>query len=124
GIEQPFVFESAGVFDPVHYRIHLNGMLTDETHQQIMDLKSWLQQHIMSQHTGFTLEFSKLMDAGIIHPDKKMILQVFPVIQEYVAENYHGFEIHRTDVSINIILEKNNKEAGIRKLCKSKKISP
>jgi hydroxymethylpyrimidine pyrophosphatase-like HAD family hydrolase len=124
GIEQPFVFENAGVFDPVHYRLHLDGMLTDKTRQQIVELKSWLEQHIISQHTGFTLEFSKLMDAGIIHPDKKMILQVLPTVQDYVTEHYQNFEIHRTDVSINIILGKNNKESGIRKLCKSRKISP
>jgi hydroxymethylpyrimidine pyrophosphatase-like HAD family hydrolase len=123
GIEQPFVFENAGVFDPVHYRIHLDETLTDETRRQITDLKQWLKQHIMGQYTGFTLEFSKLMDAGVIHPDKEMILQVLPTIQKHVAENYGGFEIHHTDVSINIILGQNNKESGIRKLCRSKKIS-
>jgi hydroxymethylpyrimidine pyrophosphatase-like HAD family hydrolase len=124
GIEQPIVFESAGVFDPVHYRFHLNKTFTDEASGQISALKEWLTKQIINKHEGFTLEFSKLMDAGIIHRDQAMIQQVLPSIRKYVGTKYGDFEVHHTDVSVNIILKNNNKKAGIQKLCEINEITP
>jgi hydroxymethylpyrimidine pyrophosphatase-like HAD family hydrolase len=117
GIEQPIVFESAGVFDPVHYQFHLNETFTDDTSRQISDLKEWLTQQVINKHEGFTLEFSKLMDAGIIHRERAMIQQVLPCIRKYVDAKYGDFEVHHTDVSVNIILKNNNKKTGIQSLC-------
>src|SRR5699024_5619316 len=117
GIEQPFVFESAGVFDPVHYKMHLNGILTTDNKKKIDELKKWLKRVIIDKYKGFTLEFSKILDAGIVHPDQSMIQQVLPTVQKYIEQNHPDIEVHCTNVSVNIIFKKNNKKAGIQKLC-------
>jgi hydroxymethylpyrimidine pyrophosphatase-like HAD family hydrolase len=123
GIERPVIFENAGAFDPQKYQIIVDKIFTDEIRSQIDDIKHWLQQEIMSRFEGMTLEFTKLMDAGIIHPEKAVLKRAFPRIKKYVAENYPGFIVHKTDVSINIILGENGKQKGIKTLCRLENIA-
>lgn len=116
-ITVPVVFESAGIFHPKEYRVSTNSIFDEEAGRKIKELKKWLEKEIIPGWEGLSLEFSKYMDAGLVHPDKETILGLYPQIQDYVAVNYPGFEVHYTDVSINIVVSANNKRTGIQDLC-------
>lgn len=116
-ITRPVVFESAGVFHPAEYRISISPAFDDEAGQKIEELKNWLKKEVIANQEGMAAEFSKRMDAGLVHPERDVILGVYPKIREYVAANYQDFEVHYTDVSINIVAKANNKRTGIQDLC-------
>jgi hydroxymethylpyrimidine pyrophosphatase-like HAD family hydrolase len=116
-IKRPLVFENAGVFHPEDYKVYLNGLFTESIQRQIDSLKKWLSQEIVPHFDGMILEFTKLMDAGVVHPEREAIEQALPRVQAHVAENHPDFEVYQTDISINIILKGNDKRAGIKKLC-------
>ena len=124
GIDRPVIFENAGVFDPDGYQIHLNNSFTDNVKGKINELKSWLQRNVVERFEGATPEFSKIMDAGIIHPEKSVIQKVLPNVREYVSENYQNFEVNWTDISINVILKENDKRTGIKTLSKLAHLDP
>src|SRR5699024_7586105 len=63
-------------------------------------------------------------DAGLIHPDKETIDDLFPDIERYVRKHYPQFEAHKTAVSVNIIHSQNNKRQGILKLCELMEVRP
>ena len=116
-IMRPVVFESAGIFDSKEYQVSTNPVFDDTASEKIKELQRWLKSEIIPRHKGMILEFSKHMDAGLIHPDKEIIMEVYPRIYEYVDGNYSDFEVHYTDVSINIVAKSNNKQTGIQDLC-------
>lgn len=113
----PVVFESAGIFAPDDYRVSTNSVFDDEASRQIDELQQWLRRDIIPLYEGMILEFSKQMDAGLIHPETKIIREVYPRIYDHVDRNYGDFEVHHTDVSINIVAKANNKRTGIKDLC-------
>ena len=117
GVELPIVFESAGVFHLEDYTVTVNGVFDERAKQEVQELKKWLQDEIIAEHSGMQAEFAKLMDAGLVHTEEKVIQQALPKVQDYVREHYNNFEVHNTDVSINIIRKGNNKRNGIEKLC-------
>lgn len=116
-ISRPVVFESAGVFHPSEYRISINPVFDKEAGRKIEELKSWLKKEIIPNEEGMAAEFSKQMDAGLVHPERDVIQGVYPKIKAHVAANYQDFEVHYTDVSINIVAKANNKKRGIQDLC-------
>lgn len=118
------VFESAGLYKLETNEIQLHPAFDKEAEQQVRELKKWLRKEIVPQHQGTMIEFTKKMDAGLIHLDTEVIQELYPQVAEYVAENYPKFEVHDTDVSINIILAENNKRTGIRQLCDVMEIKP
>lgn len=124
GIKRPLVFESAGIFYPDQYQISVNGHFTEEAKQQIDSLKEWLKKEIIPKYNGMMPEFSKLMDAGLVHREREVIDEALPQIREHVEANHDGVEVHWTDVSINILLKNNNKRAGIEMLCELGEIEP
>lgn len=123
-IRQPIVFESAGIFQLDGYRVTVNGSFTGEAEREVGALKQWLKREIITQYEGMTAEFSKLMDAGLIHPDESVIREALPRVRAHVEEHHEAFEVHWTEVSINVILKGNNKETGIRSLCEMQQIDP
>jgi hydroxymethylpyrimidine pyrophosphatase-like HAD family hydrolase len=124
GIDNHVVFESAGVYKLSTNEIQLHPTFDEEAEKQVRELKQWLRKEIVPQHEGIIIEFTKKMDAGIIHLDTDVIKEIFPQVAEYVEEHYPLFEVHDTDVSINIILAENNKRTGIRQLCEIMDIEP
>lgn len=124
GLNNPVVFESAGIYKLATNEIRLLPAFDDEAEQQVCELKKWLRNEIVPLHDGLIIEFTKKMDAGIIHLDTEVIRNIYPRIWEYVNQNYPRFEVHDTDVSINIILAENNKRNGILELCKILEINP
>lgn len=123
-VKHPAVFESAGVCNIENYEIQFLPVFDEKAQQQVDELKTWLEREIIPEYPGMILEFSKKMDAGLIHPKKEVIDDAFPAITEYVTKRYPIFEVHKTEVSINIILEDNNKENGILRLCELLDITP
>ncbi|HEX6981177.1 MAG TPA: HAD-IIB family hydrolase [Balneolaceae bacterium] len=124
GINHPVVFESGGIYELATNKVQISSAFDEEAEQQVEKLKDWLQQNIINKYPDMILEFTKRMDAGLIHLEKGTIDEVLPVVSEYVSKNYERFEVHRTDVSINIIPSENNKESGIKKLCEMLNIEP
>jgi hydroxymethylpyrimidine pyrophosphatase-like HAD family hydrolase len=124
GIEGPVVFESAGIFRLLTNEVEFLPAFDDQAERQIEQIKSWLQENIISRHSGMVLEFTKRMDAGIVHLEKGVIDEVYPEVEEFISKEYPRFEVHNTDVSINIILGGNNKRNGIQKLCELYDVIP
>ncbi|MDX1636695.1 MAG: HAD-IIB family hydrolase [Balneolaceae bacterium] len=123
-VRLPVVFESGGMYDLNSNQFDQNGFFDDEALEHVNDLKNWMRTNIISQYPSGIMEFSKLMDAGFVHPKKEVIEEVLPAITEHVENNYPEFEVHHTDISVNVILSKNNKGSGIRKLSEKLKITP
>lgn len=123
GVRLPIVFESAGVFFWKDYRISIDGAFNSNAEQQVNELKKWLEVEIVTEFEGMTPEFTKFMDAGLVHPREEVILKALPRVEKYVKKNYPDFEVHWTDVSINILLKGNTKRTGIRKLCELQEIA-
>ena len=117
GVERPTVFESAGIYDHSTNKVRFLPAFDEEAERQVNDLKNWLQDEVIDHYPDMILEFTKRMDAGLIHLEKGVIDEIYPQIVGYIEEEYPRFEVHKTDVSINIILGGNNKQNGIERLC-------
>jgi len=124
GVDQPVVFESAGIYELETNKIDFLPAFDDEAELQVEELKSWLREQIVPDYPGLIIEFTKRMDAGVIHLDSDVIDELYPKVVEHVTEHYPRFEVHYTDVSINIILAKNNKRNGILELCEVLDLDP
>jgi len=123
-VRLPVVFESAGILHLDNHQISTNGVFDENAEHQIKELQDWLLAEIITHEEGMVPEFTKRMDAGLIHPKKVVIQRVYPRIKEYVQKNYSRFEVHDTDVSINILIKENNKATGISDLCELLEIDP
>lgn len=124
GIDKPAVFESAGVYTLSTNEIYFSSDFDEEAEQQVIELKQWMRDEIVPNYNNLIPEFTKRMDAGIVHMDKAVIDEIHPTIIEYVNKKYPDFEVHKTDVSINVILSGNNKKNGIQKVCELLDIQP
>lgn len=124
GLDNHVVFESAGIYELATNEIRLLPAFDREAEEQVRELKKWLRKEIVPQHDGLIIEFTKKMDAGIIHLDTNVIQEIYPQVVDYVNEHYPRFEVHDTDVSINIILAENNKRNGILELCEVLDLNP
>ena len=91
--------------------------LTDEAKREVIEIKSWAKEHLISKYEGSISEFAKFTDIGIIHPSTSIINEMAEKSEEYISANYTLFEVHKTEVSVNIILKKANKGEGIQILC-------
>lgn len=120
-IKLPFVFESAALY-------HWNGnrvqtILDNESEngrslEPINEIKKWLSEQIIPDYPDMILEFSKMMDAGVVSPDKEQINRIYDRIKNHIQQNYPDLEAHRTEISVNTLLAGNNKGAGLQLLSK------
>lgn len=122
-IRLPFVFESAGLYHWDGNRVETALENLDEGLQPIRDMKNWLNREITRKFPKANIEFSKLMDAGIVSPDPKEIREILPIVREKVASHFPDLEIHTTDVSVNILMPGNNKFQGMKLLAASQNIT-
>ncbi|HCI72614.1 MAG TPA: hypothetical protein DHV30_19285, partial [Balneola sp.] len=88
-----------------------------ERERELGELKYHLRKNFIEKYPNTIPEFAKFTDSGIINQDPKVIHEMYPEINEYVGENYPNFEVHYTDVSINVISKSTNKGEGIKFLC-------
>ncbi len=115
GIRLPFLFESGGgMYDVKENRLTWNPALTEEREQEVVEIKAWAKEHIISKFPSCIPEFAKFTDIGIINPNSSIIYEIRDLSEEFISENYPHFEVHFTEVSVNIILKKANKGEGIK----------
>ncbi|TYP95610.1 hypothetical protein LX73_0925 [Fodinibius salinus] len=124
GIDRPTVFESAGIYTLEDNNIQFLPSFDEKAAQQVAEIKHWMKEKIMPLDDGLVPEFTKKMDAGIIHLEKNVIDDIYPTIKKYVEAEYPRFEVHQTEVSINVILKNNTKKNGIMALCDQMDIAP
>jgi hydroxymethylpyrimidine pyrophosphatase-like HAD family hydrolase len=115
-IQIPFIFESAGLFMWDGHRIETALKSTDGELKPIHDLKHWLKQVLLPEYPGAELEFTKMMDAGVVSPDMQSIREIHKRILEKVAMDYPDLEVHATDISVNILMPGNDKLQGLKLL--------
>jgi hypothetical protein len=114
-IDVPFAFESgAGLYHTAKNRLDWAPEITEERLLAIDELKRWAQKDIVPQFPGTVAEFTKRCDIGFIHPEVAINHQIRETVLPHVAANYPDFEVHDTDVSVNIILSDCNKGSGVR----------
>lgn len=134
GIRRPFVFESAGLFRWEDHRI-LTGlpslkdpsMVTEDDTtvlrleevyrspllEPVLHMKQWLTRTLLPKHAGAVLEFTKLMDAGVVCPNPETIRSIHAEILDYLKGSDLPVEVHATDISVNVLLSGNNKRMGL-----------
>jgi len=119
----PFVFESAGLYHWNGNRVEtaLNNMKDDL--EPIFAMKSWIRSHILPAFPTANIEFSKMMDAGIVAPDKDVIEAIIPVVRKKIEEDFPLLEMHTTDISVNILMPGNNKLQGMKLLGGSQNVA-
>jgi hydroxymethylpyrimidine pyrophosphatase-like HAD family hydrolase len=91
-----------------------NPALTKEREQEVVEIKAWAKERLIERFPSSIAEFAKFTDIGVINPDSKVIYESRDIATEYIDANYPHFEVHFTEVSVNIILKKANKGEGIR----------
>lgn len=115
GIRLPFLFESGGgMYDVNKNVLTWNTALTKEREQEVTEIKAWAKKHLIDTYPSSIAEFAKFTDIGIINPDSAIIYEIRDKAEEFIAKNFSHFEVHFTEVSVNIILKKANKGEGIK----------
>ncbi|WP_103665293.1 HAD hydrolase family protein [Gracilimonas amylolytica] len=118
GVEAPMLFESgAGIYDIKVNKITWNPHFNDEAKQAVEEIKEWLVSTLIPNYDGTYPEFAKYTDAGLVNPDPSKIAMMHQEVLNHMDGKYPMFEVHATDVSVNIILKKANKGHGIKMLC-------
>ena len=118
GIRLPFLFESGGgMYDVEKNVLTWNPALTKEREQEVVEIKEWAKELFLDKFPSCIPEFAKFTDIGVINPDTKLIYKIRDIAEEYISENYPHFEVHFTEISLNIILKEANKGEGIKWIC-------
>ena len=123
GMYKPFLFESGGgVYDMSENKLHWHPTFDSARETELGELKDYLRENFIKKYPNTIPEFAKFTDSGIINQDPRVIHEMYPVIKQFVSANYPNFEVHYTDVSINVISKSTNKGEGIKFLCKLLKL--
>lgn len=113
-VDLPVLFESgAGMYDVNDINIRWHTSFTTERLQEVEEIKKWLKSEIIDKNPGTIPEFTKYTDAGLINREPMVIDKMHRKVLAYIPDNYPAFEVHHTDVSINIITKEANKGKGI-----------
>lgn len=114
----PMVFESGGgMYDFKTNEVTFNPHFNKDAKAAVAEIQDWVDETLIKNYKGTYPEFAKYTDVGIVNPDPSKIALMHQEILNYVPERYPMFEVHATDISVNIILKKANKGVGIRLLC-------
>tara|TARA_B100000575_G_scaffold294238_1_gene308864 strand:+ start:400 stop:1194 length:795 start_codon:yes stop_codon:yes gene_type:complete len=119
GVRLPFVFESGGGFyDMTTNCLTWNPIVTDTLTSDIEAIRAWAHEEIFPNFPGSISEFAKFTDVGLIHREKSIIDEIHILAIKKISQDFPHFEVHKTDVSVNIIVKKANKGEGLKHLCK------
>lgn len=121
-IRLPFVFESAGLYHWNGNRVETALNSVQEDLEPIFAMKAWIQNNILPDFPTANIEFSKMMDAGIVAPEKEVIETIIPIVQKKIEADFPLLEVHTTDISVNILMPGNNKLQGMKLLAESQNI--
>ena len=117
-VDKTMVFESGGgMYDIKTNEITWNPDFDDEAKAAVNEIKEWLDKTLIKNYKGTYPEFAKYTDAGLVNPDPTKVAHMHEEVLNYIPERYPMFEVHATDISVNIILKKANKGVGITNLC-------
>lgn len=117
-VDIPMVFESGGgMYDFKTNEITWNPYFDDEAKAAVAEIKDWMNGTLIKNYKGTYPEFAKYTDVGLVNQDSSKVALMHEEILNYVPERYPMFEVHATDISVNIILKKANKGVGITLLC-------
>lgn len=114
-IRKPFGFESGGgLFDPVKHKLQFNPHFTDDIKAKQDVIRKFVLDELLNVYEGVNLEFTKYTDLGVVSLNEDHIKVLFQKAVDYIAENFaEDFEVHMTEVSINIICQFCNKGEGL-----------
>ena len=123
GVRHPLVFESGGgIYDMQSNELHWSPGFGDDERKSIAEIRKFVEREIIAKTPGSIAEFSKMTDVGIIHKHEPVIIQIHDKMHALVEERFPGFEVHRTEISVNCILSSANKGEGLRRLSELVKI--
>ncbi len=115
GIRDLVIFESGGgFFHPVTNKLIWSPHFTPEIARKSKELRAWFTNELLPRYPDMLIEFTKHTDVGMVHTDPVEIEDVYEIACFKVEQQYPEFEVHRTDVSVNIILRECNKASGLR----------
>jgi HAD superfamily hydrolase (TIGR01484 family) len=127
GISKPFIFESGGgMYNPKSNQLKFNPLVESHHLEKVEQMKDFFNKKLLEEYPEAYQEFSKRTDCGIVHADPLAIQAMMPKVQDHMKklDMMHEFEMHHTDISINVILSKCNKGEAIKWLAQELDLSP
>ena len=122
-IRLPIVFESGGgVYFPDAQSIEFSSAYYEKK-EKVEEVKAWISHIVETKYPDVLIEFTKKTDAGLVHSDESRIIEIFELACDHVHKNFPDFEVHRTEVSVNIILKTCSKGTGLQWLSRITHIS-
>lgn len=121
GVYKPIIFESGGgMYNIVTNELRFNEAITPKVLAQVNQMKQWVENELLPNFPDGYPEFSKKTDCGIVHPSSEKIQEMLPLVEaQKKAFAMDDFEIHFTEVSINVIFSACNKGEGLKTLAKT-----
>lgn len=116
-IYYPIVFEGGGgLYHPVTTSLTWSPKLTDEQLRTISELRQWVESEILPGYPGTMIEFTKRTDVGVVSADLAEIKEIYTRVRDRIMKHYDIFEVHNSDVSVNVVLKQCNKGAGLEQI--------
>lgn len=122
-VRLPFVFESAGLYHWNGNRVETALGSNNGALDTIREMRKWMEKDVLPEYPAANFEFSKMMDAGIVCPDKSVIDKIYEKVVQKIQTEFDDLEIHATDVSVNVLVKGNNKLQGMKLLASSQNIA-
>ena len=123
GIRNTIIFESGGGFyHPVTNELTWSPHFTREIEQESREIRFWFARDVISRFPGMMLEFTKRTDVGMVHTNVDEITRVYEIARKKIDAEHPRFEVHKTGVSVNIIVKACNKASGLQFFAKRENI--
>ncbi len=117
-MRQPMIFESGGgIYDMQKNELIWHPDLTGEKERSLAEIRRHVKLNYVDRLPDVIPEFTKRTDIGMVFRNEGQIRQILPELTSWIDEYHPEFEVHHTEVSINIISKRSNKGEGIRQLC-------
>lgn len=119
-VRRPFVFESGGgLYNPLHNTLNWSPALDRSMLQTIQKLRDHVEQQVLPGYEGVQLEYTKKTDVGVVGRNESQIRELYRHLSGLVERQYPQFEVHRTEISVNVIMKQSNKRAGLQMLSRN-----
>ena len=121
GVRYPFIFESgAGIYDMPTNNLSWSPEITGEVMEIVSSVRHWMDNEVLPEYPNSILEFTKRADVGCVSNSEAEILEIFARSQAYMKERGldDRFEVHHTEISVNIIFRGSTKGTGLTELCR------
>lgn len=114
-LRAPALFESGGGrFDLPVARIRWNPALTPEVERELDAVRAYYLEELVAKHAGFSLDYGKRAQAGVVHPDPAVITAVLPQVRAFVTDRFPDLHVFETPVSIDVVPAALTKVQAIR----------